>query len=96
MAEAEHHARIDVVGRADAFAERKRRLVDHLAHDPCEHTGRNGLHALRCATQVPEGPLARLAGDLDQGERHDRVERLAVHGSAEPFHDDLRAALAGG
>ena len=49
-----------------------------------------------CRPRLLEGLLAGLAGDLDQGERHDRVERLAVHGAAEPLHDDLRAALARG
>ncbi len=37
VAQAEHHAEVDVARLADAFAERERRLVDHLADDPPEH-----------------------------------------------------------
>ena len=42
IVEPEHHAGVDVLGRADAFAEREGALVDHLAEDALEHAAGRG------------------------------------------------------
>ena len=40
VVEAVDHAGVDVLGAADALAERERGLVDELADDPAEHQAR--------------------------------------------------------
>ena len=86
VAEAEYHAEVDVLGAADAFAEREGGLVDDLADDPPEHQpGRvpDPRHVL--AERVEEtlgargrdGRGALAARQLDQArvpERRQRVE----------------------
>ena len=85
MAQAEHHALVDVLGAAHAFAEGEGRLVDHLTDDSREHAAGSWLNALGVQAQPLEGGFAGLAGDLDQLQRGNRIERLAVHGPAQTF-----------
>ena len=75
MAQPEHHAGVDVARRADAFAERERGLVDHLADDSPEHqAGRvaDPRHVLAERGEEPLGARRRqrrgalAARQLDQ------------------------------
>ena len=78
---------VDVVGRADALAERERRLVDELADDPARARARARRRPTRCAGRAWRrtrsarsalcGARAGRARQLDEparGERRQRVE----------------------
>jgi len=44
VVEPQDHSGVDVARGADAFCQRERRLVDHLAHDPSQHEARRVAH----------------------------------------------------
>src|SRR3954453_16082118 len=77
MVEAERDARVDVVGRTDALADRERRLVHELRDDPAEHQPRRITDPLGVQPAPVEevvGRLAALAGQLRQPAAREHVE----------------------
>ena len=64
VVEAEHHAGVDVLGGADAVAEREARLVDELAHDPAEHEPGRVADPLDVAAERGEERLGGARGGV--------------------------------
>ena len=109
VVEPEQHAGVDVLGAADAFAQRERRLVDELADDPPEHEPRARRPPTRRAcpawrTACSERSIAavgrrRAAGELDEPagvQRRQRVEpgRRRRRGRARPASPRRRGSPA--
>src|SRR4051794_15089315 len=68
--EPEDHARVDVLGRADALADGEARLVDELADDPPEHEPGSVCDPFGMQAEGPEEALDRLVAGAGQlGER---------------------------
>ena len=64
MVEAEDHAGVDVLGGADALAEREARLVDELADDPAEHEAGRVADPLDVAAERGEERLGGARGGV--------------------------------
>src|SRR4051794_30273445 len=79
VVESKRHARVDVLGRADALAEREARLVHELADDAAQHEARRAADPLDVAPERGEEALGggrRGAGGRGRaGELDERADR---------------------